>query len=123
VDDEPALRNLIVELLSDYNYQPLEARNGEHALELIRDHGNAIDLLLTDIKMPGLDGPALSLLAKKIVPSIKVLFISGYSENASSQYALADDRAGYLQKPFTPEALYSAIETLLDDPTRPNSQN
>jgi two-component system cell cycle sensor histidine kinase/response regulator CckA len=123
VDDEPALRDLVAELLSDSSYRVLEARDGEHAVELLRAEGSAIALLLTDLRMPGLDGLALSSFAKQMVPSIRVLFMSGYAESVSLECALTDGASGYLQKPFTPEALYDAVESLLDVPTSPTAQN
>jgi len=110
VEDDVALRSVIVRALRAHHYQILEAGDGEEALALHASHGEVVHLLLTDVVMPRLDGVELS----ERLPELPVLFITGYWDNrlASVQRLPAD--CEYLAKPFTPDTLVRRIRAMLD---------
>jgi CheY-like chemotaxis protein len=112
VEDEDAVRRLVHDVLSQHGYVVLQASHPEEALEHSQRHTGRIDLLLTDIVMPGMSGREL---ADRLAPArsdMKVLFISGYTEDA----ALVNcPQAALLKKPFTPAALADKVRTILDN--------
>jgi len=112
VDDEQALRDLADELLSKQGYQTLVAESGDAALELLQN--NAIDLVLSDIIMPNMNGYQLAHQIKQLYPMIKIQLVSGYTDktiDSASKEELADH---ILYKPYQPEALYRCIRDVLD---------
>jgi two-component system, cell cycle sensor histidine kinase and response regulator CckA len=114
VEDDHMVRSVAVRILSKRGYQVLEAANGNEALALSGSHSQAIDLLLTDIIMPEMSG---SVLAEKIVrdrPSIAVLFISGYSEDALGPEGITEGNIDFLAKPFRPTDLAARVREVLD---------
>jgi YesN/AraC family two-component response regulator len=92
----------------------MEAENAQVALELASGYPGRIDLLLTDVVMPGINGPELSLELRSARPETRVLFISGYSGDSVPAGIL--DRDGFLEKPFTPMSLARAVRKTLDRP-------
>jgi CheY-like chemotaxis protein len=115
VEDEPALRELVREILRQKGYQVLAAASGLHALQICNDLGGAIDLLLTDIMLPeGVLGHELANLVWTNRPDLKVIFTSGYSPDTALPDGLSTGRAGYLQKPYPPEALVAIVRETLD---------
>jgi two-component system cell cycle response regulator CpdR len=109
VEDEFLVRTLVVETLESEGHCVLDAPDGEAALSLVRQDC-AIDLIVTDIRMPKLDGFGLALAARDVRPSIGVLFMTGYT-GADPPQSLAFEKM--LHKPFSPEDLISAVEELL----------
>ena len=109
VDDEPPVRAYIRDVLQRNGYQIIEADRAVHAIELARGVGTAIDLMITDINMPEMDGVALARLMKAEFPFTKVLLVTGFGLDA------ADDVAdlNILRKPFTPADLLAAVRELL----------
>jgi CheY-like chemotaxis protein len=105
VEDDPALRRLMVRTLSAKGYRVLEASDGAEALQLVDRHGGPLDLVLTDIIMPGLSGPALVERLLPRTPDLKVLYITGYSEDAIRQHGLLPAGGALLEKPFTAHQL------------------
>jgi PAS domain S-box-containing protein len=97
-DDEAALRNSIVEILRSSGYNVLESQTAEDALEIARQNAGKIDILLTDIVMPGLRGPELARRVQNIQPDVKVVFMSGYAEGLPE--AELPPNSAFLQKPF-----------------------
>jgi len=97
-DDEAALRNTIVEILRSSGYNVLESQSAEDALEIARRNAGKIDILLTDIVMPGLRGPELARRVQDIQPDVKVVFMSGYAEGLPE--AALPPNSAFLQKPF-----------------------
>jgi two-component system cell cycle sensor histidine kinase/response regulator CckA len=97
-DDEAALRDAIVEILRSSGYNVLEAQTAEKALEITRQNVGKIDILLTDIVMPGLRGPELARQVKNIQPDVQVVFMSGYAEGLPE--AELPPNSAFLQKPF-----------------------
>ena len=114
VEDEEALRHLAGRLLERHGYRVLSAANAPEALEVARRHAGPIDLLLTDIVMPGMSGPELATTLQTVRPGVPVVFTSGYTEEAVSRLGAVDSGNGYLGKPFTSQALLNVVRDLLD---------
>jgi signal transduction histidine kinase len=116
-EDQDAVSAVIRAALLPCGYRVLAAPNGIEALEICERHEGPIQILVTDLVMPGMDGPELAARARQVRPALKVLFISGYSEKAFSGHEGGDPGAALLQKPFTPDALARRLRAVLDDPT------
>jgi two-component system, cell cycle sensor histidine kinase and response regulator CckA len=115
VEDEPAVRALTARILRRQGYTVLEAANGIEALDIVRRHTSApIDLLLTDMVMPQMGGYELAENLRRTLPSLRVLFMSGYADNAVIQNGLLDPSVTFIQKPFTPSALARNVRAVLD---------
>lgn len=112
VEDEAALRAGTSEYLRSKGYKIVEAESGAKALELLRQHGGTVHVLLTDIVMPGLGGPELAEAALKMHPELKIIYMSGYTDRSISQEILGT-HAIFLQKPFSLDVLARRIRTLL----------
>ena len=96
--------------LAACGYQVIEASDGEKALEIIKEHSGTIDLLISDVVMPGMDGPALLKEARPWLTNTRVMFISGYAERDLAK-TLEDDRAiSFLPKPFTLKQLAERVK-------------
>lgn len=114
VEDDDAVRATSVELLSDLGYTILEASNADNGLAIVNS-GVKIDLLFTDVVMPGeLKSPELARRAKQKLPSIQVLFTSGYTQNAIVHAGRLDEGVELIAKPFTREGLAHKIRNVLD---------
>ena len=116
VDDDAGVRLVITILLAQKGYTVIEADSGAKALELLDRHVGLIPLLVTDIVMPGMSGGELAQKVVALRPGIKVLFVSGYSENVSVECGLAKATAKLLSKPFTADSLSRVVRDLLDQP-------
>ena len=116
VEDDQTIRLLGARTLSQHGYQVLTARHAEEAIALAGQHTGAIDLLLTDIVMPGLNGRALADHLRRERPALKVLFTSGYSEEAA-MHGLSTDDAAFVEKPYTPESLAREVGKVLSRET------
>jgi two-component system, cell cycle sensor histidine kinase and response regulator CckA len=111
-DDEP-VRIFGARALRNKGYKVIEARSGEAALDLIRDAAEAIDLLITDVVMPHMDGPGLVREVREINPKMKVIFISGYTEDAFRQRLDSDIGIEFLPKPFSLKELAAKVRDVL----------
>jgi CheY-like chemotaxis protein len=111
VDDEEALRELTCSLLSDSGYAVLEAKSPDHALQIAREHRETIDLLLTDVVMPGMNGQVLAQKLAVMRPDIKVVYMSGYT--GFTHLGLLDSEAVFVPKPITRETLLRKIHGAL----------
>jgi CheY-like chemotaxis protein len=116
VEDEEALRSLARELLGSLGYAVLDARDGAEALALSAAHGGRIDLLMTDLVMPHIDGRELATRLTAARPETRVLFVSGYAEDGAIRETLATRHVAFLQKPYSTAALGNSIRWLLDRP-------
>lgn len=115
-EDDGALRKMTAALLGSVGYRVLEAKDAASALDLAMSQDAKIDLLLTDIIMPGMSGMELSTRMTRSLPEIKVLYMSGYTgERASNREQLQDPKC-WLEKPFTRNILFSKVRNLLDTP-------
>jgi two-component system, cell cycle sensor histidine kinase and response regulator CckA len=113
VEDETGVRELIRGCLTRSGYAVLEAKDAKQALELFVRNGNQVDLLVTDVVMPRLSGRVLAERLMGMQPSLKVLYMSGYTDDAAVGESVTSG-ASYLQKPFTPEALVRKVREILD---------
>ena len=114
VEDDPDLRELLARTLTRHGYRLVEAATGVAALEIIRDLQVPIDLLITDAVLPGLPGPAVAREAEILRPGIRVLFVSGYTDDAMLRLGLLNENQAFLQKPFGSAALLRKVRQQLD---------
>ncbi len=116
VEDEEAVRSLTRLILQQGGYRVLEASNGEEALDVLAEYAAPIDLLVTDVVMPGLGGRELAerLLAGE--PDLRILYLSGYTDDAVVRNGVLRDQVHFLQKPFTPAAFSQKVREVLDLP-------
>ncbi|MEW5851043.1 MAG: transporter substrate-binding domain-containing protein [Myxococcota bacterium] len=112
-EDDAALRSLVVRTLTAAGYRVVPASNGEEALRRASAHEGPIHLLLTDVVMPGLDGPSLARELARVRDGVAVLFMSGYTDNENLQRGVAEGRMAFLPKPFTPEVLEGRVAQVL----------
>jgi two-component system, cell cycle sensor histidine kinase and response regulator CckA len=113
-DDDTVLR-LVSRSLSASGFQVIEADSGEAALERLHAQGPAgVDALITDVVMPGISGTVLAARATELLPQLKVLFMSGYTEDVIRHHGVLRENVAYLQKPFAPSELVRKIRQLLD---------
>ena len=115
VEDEPLVRGLAIRVLRGHGYNVLEAANGIEALNVFQEHaGEKIHLLLTDVVMPQMGGKELADRLKTHRPGIKVLFTSGYTDQAIVQRGLLNLDFAFLEKPFSPSGLVRKVREVLD---------
>ena len=114
VEDEALVRGITARLLRARGYDVLEAEDGEAALELARDNAGRIDLMISDVIMPGLDGPALLSAARPYLQSAPVLFISGYAEAEFSDLLEGDPNVSFLPKPLDIKTLAEEVKRRLE---------
>lgn len=113
VEDEESVRQLVAETLSSRGYKVLEAENGEEALKLVAASSDKIHLMITDVVMPGISGRELARELIKTRPQTKVLFLSGYSEDAVVHQGVLEPDTAFLQKPFTLQHLARKVREIL----------
>lgn len=118
VEDQDQLRRMAVKVLRDHGYRVIEGSNPGEALLHCERYPGPIHLLLSDVVMPGMTGPEMVERIRPLRPSIKVLFMSGYSEQALKRHRDLELAGGYLQKPFSAEALATRVRKALN-PRRP----
>jgi two-component system cell cycle sensor histidine kinase/response regulator CckA len=113
VEDEDAVRAFSSRALRNKGYKVLEAASGDDALKLMTTDKPKIDLLVTDVMMPGMDGPALIKEIRKIIPDIKVVCISGYAEDTLRERIGNDPNIHFLPKPFSLKQLAGKVKELI----------
>jgi len=116
VEDNSTLRGVVQRHLEQLGYVVLVASNGVEALERARGRDGPIQLLLTDVVMPQLGGHALAVELQKERPTLRVLYVSGYTENSVIHHGVPGKGVAFLAKPFTPDALAAKIRGVLDAP-------
>src|SRR5688572_8060174 len=116
VEDEPALRAVARRVLEGAGYRVVEASDGEAALALLEGGTGGIDLLFTDVIMPGMTGPELAARVGRLLPGLRVLFMTGYSEDAVAFHGKLAQGTACLQKPFGPDRLLRFVRESLDAP-------
>jgi CheY-like chemotaxis protein len=114
VEDEPALRAVARRTLERQGYIVLEAPNGEAGLAVAAAHTGPLDLLVTDVVMPGISGRELATRLVASRPTVRVLYTSGYTDDAIVQHGVLEDGIQFLQKPFTPSGLARKVREVLD---------
>ena len=113
VEDEAEIRNLLQTALRKNGYAVLAAESGRAALDLVRDHTGAIDLLITDVMMPDMDGPELVRQLALIRPETRTLFMSGHMDDAIGE-CLLPARVNFIQKPFSSRVIAQKVRDILD---------
>ena len=113
VEDEEGVRTPIVRALRRRGHVVLEAEHGAEALVLYREHGAPIDLLLTDVMMPQMNGRELALALRRELPDMRVLFMTGYSDQVLDVLAHDPARTAFIEKPFPMARLLEALQPLL----------
>lgn len=119
-DDDEGVRKLVIDVLTLRTYTVLEAQHGADALRVAREHEGVIHLLVTDLVMPGMSGTELAAELCKTYPALKVLYISGYTDDVNVLSGTLDGGARFLSKPFLPGELVRVVRSLLVD--APNSR-
>jgi DNA-binding response OmpR family regulator len=114
VEDDPSIRGLAEQILRTQGYSVLSARDGENALEVAARHNGPVDLLLTDVVMPRLGGGELAARLTTERPGLKVLYLSGYTDDAVVRHGVLREEAAFLHKPFTIIALAKKVRAVLD---------
>jgi two-component system cell cycle sensor histidine kinase/response regulator CckA len=115
-EDEPGVRSLTQTVLESCGYTLLVATDGQKALDLAHQHQGPLQLLLTDVIMPQVNGRRLADLLRAVRPTLKVLYLSGYAQEAIGQQGVLEGSLPFLQKPFTPTTLARKVRELLDQP-------
>jgi PAS domain S-box-containing protein len=114
VEDNPQVRNLAHQVLKNQGYHVLVKRDGKEALEIIRGHEEPIDLLLTDVVMPEMSGKELYTRALENYPDLKVLYMSGYTEDVIDHHGILNEGINFIQKPFSILKLATRVREILD---------
>jgi CheY-like chemotaxis protein len=115
VEDEAVVRDLAAETLRDAGYTVMEAGNGEEGLRLARQHNGKIDLVLTDVVMPLMGGREMADALRVTHPDTKVLFTSGYTEDAIGHHGVLREGIAFLQKPYITVTLARRVREVLDE--------
>ncbi|HEY0037099.1 MAG TPA: PAS domain-containing protein [Longimicrobium sp.] len=116
IEDEVAVRSLTRRVLTRQGYTVIDARDGAEALELARREGAAFDLVITDVVMPGMSGPAVAQELSALIGGVPVLYMSGYTDDEMLRRGIHTSDTHFLQKPFTPSSILTQVRAVLDDP-------
>jgi two-component system, cell cycle sensor histidine kinase and response regulator CckA len=114
VEDEEGLRALNARGLVSRGYTVLQAGNGVEAIEALASHGGSVDLVISDVVMPEMDGPTLLKELRKTSPDLKIIFVSGYAEEAFEKSLPAGQQFSFLAKPFTLKQLVAAVKETME---------
>ena len=119
VEDEEGVRTLARVILSRSGYKILEAKNGGEALLICQSHQGPIEIMVTDVVMPNMSGHQLAQHVRPLRPEMKVLYLSGYTDDAIVRHGIIDSDMPFLQKPFTAEGLSRKVREVLDASNAP----
>jgi CheY-like chemotaxis protein len=114
VEDDAAVRRLVVRVLRAGGYQVIEAADGDEAVAVARSHAGPIQLVLTDLVMPRSSGRELADAVTRLRPTVRVLFMSGYTDEAMLRHGITEPQVAFLHKPFTADALAEKVRKVLD---------
>jgi two-component system, cell cycle sensor histidine kinase and response regulator CckA len=114
VEDEEPLRKVVIELLTQIGYHVLSASNGKEALRVAQDYPDKIHLLVTDVLMPEIDGPELSKILCAARPDLKVIYISGYTDDSLAPEGVLEPGTILVNKPFSVRLLSAKMREVLD---------
>ena len=115
VEDDGAVRRSVERILEGAGYTVLTAKDGQDALRLVRERNGTLDLLLTDVVMPGLNGKELAAQIETLCPGIRILFTSGYPDDAIVHHGVLEEGQRIIDKPFSARALRRAVRRVLDE--------
>jgi diguanylate cyclase (GGDEF)-like protein/PAS domain S-box-containing protein len=116
VEDEPAVRELAARILKNRGYNVIPAEDGRQALDILARYPNRIDMLVTDVVMPGMSGRDLADHIGAMRPGLRILFMSGYSAEAVESHGILARGSTFLEKPFSPDVLLQKVRDVLDSP-------
>lgn len=122
VDDEPTVLGFLTGTLSRYGYRVVQAESGAQALRMCRDRGHTIDLILTDVVMPDLDGRQLVDAIRGLGLDPRTLFMSGYARGVTEDRGITE-WVSFIQKPFTPSQLVAKVREVLQKPKVKTTRN
>ncbi len=114
VEDDDSLRNLARKTLRNYGYKVLEAENGKDALRISKEHERPIDLMITDVVMPKMSGKETAERMQSLYPQMKVIYMSGYTDDAIARHRVLEPGLNFLEKPFSPKVLARKVRNVLD---------
>jgi CheY-like chemotaxis protein len=114
VEDQEDVRKLVLAILQEYHYRTLEANSGSEAVEIVEGYDGPIHLMLTDLIMPGMTGKQTADRLSAVRREMKVLYMSGYTDDVISRRGMLDAGIDYIAKPFTPETLARKIRLVLE---------
>jgi PAS domain S-box-containing protein len=117
-EDEEMVRRVTCEILGQNGYRVLEAPSGRAALQILEDSSREVDLLLTDVVMPEIGGRVLAERARTLRPGLRILYVSGYTDDEIVRHGVLAAEIDLLQKPYLPQALLARIREILDRPAR-----
>jgi CheY-like chemotaxis protein len=115
-EDDEQVRAVVRRVLARAGYQVLEARSGGEALAIAERHLESIDLLVTDVVMPEMGGPELAAALKGRRPSLRLLYMSGYTDDSVLRHGILEGDVAFIQKPLTPDLLLRKVRETLDTP-------
>jgi two-component system, cell cycle sensor histidine kinase and response regulator CckA len=115
LEDEDHVRRVVVAMLQRGGYEVIEATRAEEALDVASDPARPIDLLLTDIVMPGMSGPEVVRKIRELRPGLKAICMSGYTDETVVRHGILESGIAFLQKPVTPDSLRQKVRSVLDD--------
>ena len=121
VEDDDTVRMLTKEILRSYGYNVVEASNGPEALEIAKGRQDPVDMLVTDVVMPEMGGRQVAEAFVALFPAMKVMYISGYTDDAIVNHGVLESGVHFLQKPFAPQALAEKVRHILDENTQPGN--
>jgi signal transduction histidine kinase len=117
VEDDPSVRHLACNVLEGQGYRVLPANNGKEGLQMARDHkGPPIELVVTDVIMPQMSGRVMAGWLKVLYPELRILFTSGYTDDAVGHHGVPEPGVAFLPKPYTPSSLALKVREMLDHP-------
>jgi two-component system, cell cycle sensor histidine kinase and response regulator CckA len=116
VEDQHDVRRLMAEMLEKQGYRVLKAANGKEAAAACNKYEKEIDLLITDVIMPGINGPALAKKLTMLKPGMRILYVSGYTSNIIIHQGFLDPDVAFLQKPFSSSTLVAKVREVLSQP-------
>jgi two-component system, cell cycle sensor histidine kinase and response regulator CckA len=119
VEDEPAILNVTTMILTRQGYTVLQANSPKEAINLAHEHANEIDLLITDLIMPEMNGKGLAEELQSRYPRLKCLFMSGYTANAIVHRGILVEGVNYIHKPFSVPDLAAKVREVLDHKSGP----
>jgi DNA-binding NtrC family response regulator len=115
VEDDPALLELNTAILKRLGYSVISTSSAAEALQLAEGRTDPVDLLITDVVMPQMNGKKLAEKMQKIYPDMQCLYVSGYTANVIAHHGILDDDINFIQKPFSIEKLSAVLEDILKD--------
>ena len=115
-EDDRGVRTLARQILERRGYKVIEAADGDEAVRLLQSAAGPIDLLISDVVMPNIGGRDLAAMAHAMRPGLKILFLSGYTDDVVLRHGIEGSELDFLQKPFTPTALAAKVREVLDGP-------